>query len=381
MLHFRFTFRNENPVTIKEEEKETEEASVPTTANINANPDTTTTRIHDTTTTFQDVRRPKQSNAIDSDYFQDSLDGLDNLDLANAKEEDITTTISVMKTTSNEPVQCCACPGPTTTLSGMLTTTEEVVEDTTTIQDELTTTLLPTTTTDLDEDGDATTTTTTAEDLTTTATEDATETTTLEMSTRGGRDFLDDGEATTTSSPVANHPFAAYFDRLRRIYELDLQILEQLADLLDGVNEEVLPALMSSLEPILPLLMSQQVDNVDLGQIIGYVVQTVQKTRFHFSGSTHVGDLDFIDTGMNILMYEKELHYRKPLFRQDASSYCSLTRVNKNASCKKRQTYPNFHCFIFLKFPLKCTLVFGCIMVASILHDSSIVLLLLLTPF
>ena len=78
------------------------------------------------------------------------------------------------------------------------------------------------------------------------------------------------------------------------IYELDLKILGQLADLLSGVDQEVLPALMKSLEPILPALISQT-NNIDLAQIIGYVTQTLQKSTFHASLSSHLGDLDFIN--------------------------------------------------------------------------------------
>ena len=93
-----------------------------------------------------------------------------------------------------------------------------------------------------------------------------------------------------------------------------MKILEQLADLLSGVDEEVLPALMKSLEPILPLLISQsQLNNIDLAQVIGVVSQTLQKSTFHASLSTHLGDLDFINLGMT---FSDKLHgsYRPDIY-------------------------------------------------------------------
>ena len=124
----------------------------------------------------------------------------------------------------------------------------------------------------------------------------------IETTTEEGEDLPRDGKQLnedqneTQNNPRADHPFVQYFERLKTIYELDLKILEQLADLLSAVDEEVLPALMKSLEPILPILLSQpQFKNVDLRQIIGYVTQTLQKSTFHASISTHLGHLDFLN--------------------------------------------------------------------------------------
>ena len=50
------------------------------------------------------------------------------------------------------------------------------------------------------------------------------------------------------NSDFVNSGFVKTCDEL----VIDLKILGQLADLLSGVDEEVLPALMKSLEPILP---------------------------------------------------------------------------------------------------------------------------------
>ena len=114
----------------------------------------------------------------------------------------------------------------------------------------------------------------------------------LASSSRSPRQFeAEKTEETTTSK---SNSFIEYFERLKVIYELDLKILGQLADLLSGVDQEVLPALMKSLEPILPALISQT-NNIDLAQIIGYVTQTLQRSTFHASLSSHLGDLDFIN--------------------------------------------------------------------------------------
>ena len=67
--------------------------------------------------------------------------------------------------------------------------------------------------------------------------------------------------------------------------------------LLVGVDEEVLPALMTSLEPLLTLLMNQPVDNLDLPTILSYAAQTLQKSKIQVSLSSNLGDLDFIKIG------------------------------------------------------------------------------------
>ena len=189
-----------------------EQIGIPTTTTIinnfnsNAKPEITTTAksLPPTTTLLSaEERVPKQINSLNSvsansenDYFQEDYTD----DLANAKDDLKTTTISVVKEEDEEPKECCACPGPTTTLSGMLTSTPEA-EQTTSVLDkeEVTTTLEPTTSTV--SEAEATTTTDLGTTEATTLNEDDVETTTLEMSTRGGRDFdgEDDLEATRLS--------------------------------------------------------------------------------------------------------------------------------------------------------------------------------------
>ena len=101
-------------------------------------------------------------------------------------------------------------------------------------------------------------------------------------------------ETTTTTNRRSNHPFIRYFRRLRKIYELDLKILDQIASLLEGINDEFLPQVADALEP---LLISQTVNMLDLGQILGYVAQTIHSSSFQLGASTSLGGLDFLKFG------------------------------------------------------------------------------------
>ena len=97
-----------------------------------------------------------------------------------------------------------------------------------------------------------------------------------------------------STSKKSNHPFIRYFRRLRKIYELDLKILDQIASLLEGINDELLPQVADALEP---LLVSQTVNMLDLGQILGYVAQTIHSSTFQLGASTSLGGLDFLKFG------------------------------------------------------------------------------------
>ena len=109
-------------------------------------------------------------------------------------------------------------------------------------------------------------------------------------------DIIKTTSTTTTeaSKRRSNHPFIRYFRRLRKIYELDLKILDQIATLLEGINDELLPQVADALEP---LLISQTVNMLDLGQILGYVAQTIHSSTFQLGASTSLGGLDFLKFG------------------------------------------------------------------------------------
>jgi len=241
---------------------------------------------------FLVVEEAKVQNELKSTTTKSPVNLTDLLNNVNdSKREPPTSTPLVM--------QCCPCSGPTTTISALFTDApnsidiseintidyEDVTDQTTFLSDDhnLDDNLI--TTTEFEER----------------STEDSTETISQTDSTERIPRTL--GEFDNVSAPKKpaspEHPFIQYFERLRLIYELDLKILGQLADLLSGVDEEVLPALMKSLEPILPALISQS-NNVDLAQIIGYITQTLQKSTFHASLSANLGDLDFLSINHQI---------------------------------------------------------------------------------
>ena len=91
------------------------------------------------------------------------------------------------------------------------------------------------------------------------------------------------------------------------------------------MDREVLPALMTSLEPILPVLLAQQSNNLDLGQIINYVTQTVQKSTFHVGMSSHLGNFDFLDIG--------KLNNATKHLRTISRAQGYLMREKKNLRC------------------------------------------------
>ena len=92
----------------------------------------------------------------------------------------------------------------------------------------------------------------------------------------------------------SQHAFLKYFRRLRRLYELDLQILDQTITLLEEVREEVLPQLANVLEPLLNTLT---LNVLDLGQILQYAAQTIQSSTFHFGATTSLERLKFLNIG------------------------------------------------------------------------------------
>ena len=96
------------------------------------------------------------------------------------------------------------------------------------------------------------------------------------------------------ASESNSNSFARYFERLRRVYELNLQLLDQLADVLEGLNEELVPQVAQVLEPVLAL---QTANMLDLGQILGYVAQTVHSSTFQGSVVTSLGGLGFLKVG------------------------------------------------------------------------------------
>ena len=95
----------------------------------------------------------------------------------------------------------------------------------------------------------------------------------------------------------SNHPMVRYLRRLRRIYQLDIEILDQLANVLEGVSDKVVPEVARVLEPILAV---QKDNNLEFNDTLGQVLQAVHATSFHAGALTTLGGLDFIEFGESV---------------------------------------------------------------------------------
>ena len=60
---------------------------------------------------------------------------------------------------------------------------------------------------------------------------------------------------------------------------------------------QVIPAIVGALEPILPILLMDTIESVDLKDLVSHLAQTVQKSSFQVSAITKFKDLDFINIG------------------------------------------------------------------------------------
>ena len=54
---------------------------------------------------------------------------------------------------------------------------------------------------------------------------------------------------------------------------------------------------MGALEPILPILLMDSIQTVDLKDLVAHLAQTVQKSSFQVSAITQFKHLDFINIG------------------------------------------------------------------------------------
>ena len=70
---------------------------------------------------------------------------------------------------------------------------------------------------------------------------------------------------------------------------------------MEGVSDEVIPHLAELLEPFL----SQQTANMlDLGQILGFVAQTVHSSTFQVGGYTTLGRWSVLNLGKQLILPE-----------------------------------------------------------------------------
>ena len=65
----------------------------------------------------------------------------------------------------------------------------------------------------------------------------------------------------------------------------------------DKIYWQVIPAIMGALEPILPILLMDTIQSVDIKDLVSHLAQTVQKSSFQVSAITQFKNLDFINIG------------------------------------------------------------------------------------
>ena len=100
--------------------------------------------------------------------------------------------------------------------------------------------------------------------------------------------------AELSNTTVSNHPITGYLNRLKRIYQLDIEILDQMANIIEGVNEKVVPQLSTVLEPVFAI---QNDSRVDLRDTLDQVLKVLHSTTFHAGAYTSLGKLDFLEYG------------------------------------------------------------------------------------
>ncbi len=61
---------------------------------------------------------------------------------------------------------------------------------------------------------------------------------------------------------------------------------------------------MGALEPILPILLMDSIQTVDLKDLVAHLAQTVQKSSFQVSAITQFKHLDFINIGKRNLFFK-----------------------------------------------------------------------------
>jgi hypothetical protein len=118
------------------------------------------------------------------------------------------------------------------------------------------------------------------------------------LENNSGSENIADDLVESGSSIQIRKVFARYLDRLRRIYELDIQLVDQLGELLAEFDDEILPILETLLDltrPLTNLIVNQETGNLNLVRLIGYIVQSLAAAEYEVSVSTRLKDLAFLN--------------------------------------------------------------------------------------
>ena len=92
--------------------------------------------------------------------------------------------------------------------------------------------------------------------------------------------------------------FVRYLVRLRTIYELDIQLIDQLGDLLAAFDDEILPVLetnLNLLRPLTNLVLQSSGGNINLVELISFIIKSLSNSEYEIGVGTSLKELEFLN--------------------------------------------------------------------------------------
>ena len=92
--------------------------------------------------------------------------------------------------------------------------------------------------------------------------------------------------------------FVRYLVRLRTIYELDIQLIDQLGDLLAAFDDEILPVLetnLNLLRPLTNLILQSSGGNINLVELISFIIKSLSNSEYEIGVGTSLKELEFLN--------------------------------------------------------------------------------------
>ena len=92
--------------------------------------------------------------------------------------------------------------------------------------------------------------------------------------------------------------FVRYLVRLRTIYELDIQLIDQLGDLLAAFDDEILPVLetnLNLLRPLTNLVLQSSGGNINLVELVSFIVKSLSNSEYELGFGTSLKELEFLN--------------------------------------------------------------------------------------
>ena len=92
--------------------------------------------------------------------------------------------------------------------------------------------------------------------------------------------------------------FVRYLVRLRTIYELDIQLIDQLGDLLAAFDDEILPVLetnLNLLRPLTNLILQSSGGNIDLAQLVSFIIKSLSNSEYELGFGASLKELEFLN--------------------------------------------------------------------------------------